>query len=401
MTAMTDLLTRPSRTTTASRAPTRFGSSTTIAAIGAGGVAAGAGLLVIGVVVITTWAASLHGGASAGDALRAVAYVWLLAHRVTLSIDGSHVALLPIGLLALPAYALLRAGRWFAEAADINDIRSTLTGGLVLGGAYGFVTAVVASASATRTTHPAAGQALLAGCCVGMLFGTTGIARGAGLIQPIWAALPQRARSMAAAAGAGLAVLLGAGALLAIGGLLLHAGRVTHLGGELGPGPVGGVALVLACVAYVPNAVLWSTAYAVGPGFAVGAHTSVSPLGVHLGAVPAFPLLGALPDSGSAPASSLPFVVMPLVAGAVIGVLLIRRLPALRMEDAAFAGFATGALTGAVLGLLTALSGGPAGPGRMATVGPSAWQVGLMAALELGVGAAIGAAEMQRRLLRS
>jgi hypothetical protein len=182
---------------------------------------------------------------------------------------------------------------------------------------------------------------------------------------------------------------------------LIHAGRVTHLGGELGPGPVGVVALVLACVAYLPNAVLWSTAYAVGPGFAVGAHTSVSPLGVHLGAVPAFPLLGALPDSGTAPALSLPFVAMPLVTGALIGVLLIRRLPALRMEDAAFAGFATGALAGGMLGLLAALSGGPAGPGRMATVGPSAWQVGLMAALELGVGAAIGAAEVQRRLLQS
>ena len=80
--------------------------------------------------------------------------------------------------------------------------------------------------------------------------------------------------------------------------------------------------------------------------------------------------------------------------------MVIRRLPAFRIEDAALGGFATGALAGATLGLLTTLAGGPAGPGRMATVGPSAWQVGIAAALEMGLAAALAAAETQRRLLR-
>jgi hypothetical protein len=96
---------------------------------------------------------------------------------------------------------------------------------------------------------------------------------------------------------------------------------------------------------------------------------------------------------------SVPFLVLPLVAGGVIGVLLIRRMPVLRIEDAALGGFATGAAAGGVLTVVAALAGGPIGPGRMATVGPSAWQVGLAAALELGIGAAIAAAEMQRRVL--
>jgi hypothetical protein len=187
-------------------------------------------------------------------------------------------------------------------------------------------------------------------------------------------------------------VLLGTGLLLATGGVLLHFGRVVSLGGSLGPGVVGAAALSLACLAYLPNAALWGVAFAVGPGFSVGAQTSVSPLGVHLGAVPAFPLLGGLPSSGSVPGLSMPFVVMPFVAGAVIGVLLIRRSPALRIEDAALSGFATGAAAGVALGLLATLAGGPAGPGRLATVGPSAWQVGLAAAVELGVAAAIAAA---------
>jgi hypothetical protein len=331
--------------------------------------------------------------------LRAVAYVWLSAHRVAINAGGGEVALLPMGLLALPAFALFRAGRWFAHAAEVADTRGVITGGLILGGAYGFVTAVVASGATSHTIHPAAGQALVAGFVIGTLFGTTGIAAGAALIRPWWAALPDRARSMAFAGGAGLAVLLGVGAVLALGGVLLHMGRIVSLGSSLHPGVVGSFALVLACLAYFPNAVVWSAAYAVGPGFSVGAGTSVSPLGVHLGAVPAFPLLGALPGSGSAPALSYPFVALPLVAGAVIGVLLIKRLPALRIEDAALAGFATGAIAGGALGLVAALSGGPAGPGRMATVGPSAWQAGLAAALELGLAAAVAATVMQRRLM--
>ena len=402
---MTDLLTRTGRTSRRGdevpTVPLAAGSTTTIAAIGAGVIAAGAGLLAVAVVVITTWAASMRGGAGAADALRAVADVWLLAHRVSLTVGGnSHVALRPMGLLALPAYALIRAGKWFAHAADVVDLRGCLTSGLIMGGSYGFVAAVTASGATSHTVHPAAGQALLAGCCVGIIFATTGIALGADLVRPLWSGLSPHVRAMVTAAGSGLAVMLGSGVVLAVGGVLLHLGRVVSVAGSLHPGVVGAVALSLACLAYLPDAVLWGAAYAVGPGFSVGAHTSVSPLGVHLGAVPAFPLLGGLPSSGSAPALSIPLLAMPIVAGAVIGVLLIRRSPALRIEDAALAGFATGAAAGAVLGLLTTLAGGPVGPGRLATVGPSAWQVGLAAALELGLAAAIAAAETQRRLMR-
>ena len=47
--------------------------------------------------------------------------------------------------------------------------------------------------------------------------------------------------------------------------------------------------------------------------------------------------------------------------------------------------------TGCVIGVLAAFSGGPLGSGRLATVGPSGWQVALVAVLEVGVSAAIAA----------
>ena len=53
--------------------------------------------------------------------------------------------------------------------------------------------------------------------------------------------------------------------------------------------------LLLASLCYLPNSVIWAIAYMLGPGFAFGIGTAVSPSGSALGAVPAFPMLAALP----------------------------------------------------------------------------------------------------------
>ena len=50
-----------------------------------------------------------------------------------------------------------------------------------------------------------------------------------------------------------------------------------------------------------PNLALLGSAYLLGPGFAFGTGTTVSPTAVSLGAVPAFPVLAALPNEGPTP----------------------------------------------------------------------------------------------------
>jgi uncharacterized protein DUF6350 len=131
--------------------------------------------------------------------------------------------------------------------------------------------------------------------------------------------------------------------------------------------------------------------YAIGPGFSVGAETSVSPAGVFLNAVPAFPPFAALPEPGPAPLLSLFALAAPFLAGAVGGTLTVRTMPSPVYEAAPLWGFVSGALTGCVAAVLAALSGGPLGGGRLVTMGPSAWQVGLLATLEVGVSAAVAA----------
>ena len=80
----------------------------------------------------------------------------------------------------------------------------------------------------------------------------------------------------------------------------------------------GGILLAALCLLYVPTAAVWGLAYVVGPGFAVGAGTSVSVAGADLGAVPAFPLLAALPQEPG-PAWGPLVLVVPLLAGVLAG----------------------------------------------------------------------------------
>ena len=72
--------------------------------------------------------------------------------------------------------------------------------------------------------------------------------------------------------------------------------------------------LAVAELAYVPNLVVWALAWLTGAGFAVGAGTQFAPDGVVGGALPAVPMLGALPSADVVgPATSL--VPLVLVGG--------------------------------------------------------------------------------------
>jgi hypothetical protein len=152
--------------------------------------------------------------------------------------------------------------------------------------------------------------------------------------------------------------------------------------------------LLLLQIGYVPNAVIWAISFALGPGFAVGAGTVVAPTGAALGQLPAFPLLAALPPGlhVAIPAwLSVAVLAVPYLAGCVAGLIMARTAPTPVLEAAPLLGLACGGLTGVTLGILAAFSGGPLGDGRLAAVGPSAWQVALVSALEVGVAAAIAA----------
>jgi hypothetical protein len=190
-----------------------------------------------------------------------------------------------------------------------------------------------------------------------------------------------------------LAVLTAGGSLMVGGSLAAHFGEFRALNAALAPGLVGGALLLLAQAAYLPNAICWAVCYSLGPGFAFGTGTVIAPTGLALGPLPEFPMLAALPGgAGGVPGwVSVAVLGLPYLAGAFGGFLLARAAPMSSIEVAPLLGFACGAATGCVTGFWAAFSGGPLGSGRLATVGPSAWQAGVIVTLEVGVTAAISA----------
>lgn len=54
-------------------------------------------------------------------------------------------------------------------------------------------------------------------------------------------------------------------------------------------GVLGGIALTIGQLAVLPNLVIWRAPWFIGPGFANGAGSSVTPLGTTLGPIPAIP----------------------------------------------------------------------------------------------------------------
>ena len=85
--------------------------------------------------------------------------------------------------------------------------------------------------------------------------------------------------------------------------------------------------LVVISLLVVPNAAIFSGSYLLGPGFTVGTHTIVSPAVVTVGALPMFPLLAALPDTGPTPAWTSGLVVVAPLVAAIGAVRAQRRAP--------------------------------------------------------------------------
>ena len=103
---------------------------------------------------------------------------------------------------------------------------------------------------------------------------------------------PSPARAIAAGVSVAAGVVVAVCALLAAFMVLLHLSDVDALARPARAGAVGGFGLFTLQAALAPNATVWTFAYVLGPGFSVGAGTTVSPTGVHLGDLPGLPMLG-------------------------------------------------------------------------------------------------------------
>jgi hypothetical protein len=361
----------------------------------AAGAAAAAGMAVLTLLVLVGWIAAPHAGLGLTGVLRTAALLWLIGHHVGFALHGAgRIGMLPLGLVLLPGALLWRAGRWVVRAGGIVRLRHVGYAALTMAVPYALIAGVLALAARSSQAAPSAPQAVVCGFLLALIAGGLGGARALAPWAQLTRLLPDRPRSVIIGVVGALAVLAVCGAVLAGASLATHIGEYARLSRALEPGAIGSVLLLVTQIAYVPNAIVWAIAFTLGPGFAFGTGTMVAPTGAALGQLPAFPLLAALPQgmqSGTPPWLTVAVLALPYVAGCVAGLLLVRAAPTPALEVAPLWGLACGAAAGAVIGVLAAFSGGPLGDGRLAAVGPSGWQVGAVAALEIGIASAVTA----------
>ncbi|MFD5184895.1 DUF6350 family protein [Streptomyces sp. NPDC058372] len=383
-----------------------------------GAVAAGLGLGAYAVVVMALWIGSPYPDSGPSGATGTAVSLWLLGHGVgltradTLTGAPAPLGLTPLLLAAVPFWLVRRAAR---EAAEPETSEApAIAGRTVVWGVTGGYTAVGAVATlyaAGGALSPSLREAAwhlplfaLAAALTGLRSVRTGWsadapspARDEGRFGRVRAALAGGRGPAACRAGLAAALALaGGGAVLVGTSLVLHRdpARASYL--LLTDVWSGRLAVLLLALALLPNAVIWAAAYALGPGFQVGADTLVTPLAVTSGpALPPFPLLAALPSDGLGTPLTWAIAAVPVAAGITAGWFAGRAAtPAGRPGDpadepepadtaapwSATATAGVAVLTALVTGLVCAgaalAAGGPLGVGRLAELGPAWWAVG-------------------------
>jgi Family of unknown function (DUF6350) len=395
---MTDLLSRTPSRDVPPPAPSRAGPEPTWSwlrsspsrAVAAALVAAGSALVVLWIVALAGWYGSDGGGhGTTTSALRVGTDAWLLAHASGLATRNATVTAVPLGLTLLCGLLCYRSARW-AGGAEVDDLRGAGHCTVVFSGVY----AVTAMTAALLASVPGAGpgpvRAFAGALVLGAAAGGAGLVAGAGLRGRLRTWLPVPVRATAYGGLVTVLATCACAAVVVVAALAWHVGTAARVVDRLGGGVSGALLSILVSVLLLPNAVALTASWLLGPGFAVGAGTVVSPSAVALGPVPAVPLLAALPATGTPSHWLGTVLVLPLLAGGWGAWRAGRRLPTRSWVQGALRGLGSGALAAVGLTVLVAAGGGAVGPGRMADLGAPLGQVLVLALAAFTAGGAVG-----------
>ena len=323
--------------------------------------------------------------------LEAAAGAWLAGLGLSPMVDGVSVTLLPVGFALVPLMALVGAARWAVEASAVARRGEALTVSVSAGLAFAGVGAAIAALARSLIVSPVQ-AAVTGGVTAFIVVGVTVLVRTR-LVD--MARLPSVLRDAAVAACVALAGLVAvASALLGLS-VIAHLDSMNALLVELDPGASGAVLLAVLTLGYLPNAIVWSMAYVVGPGVTVAVGTTVSPFAEAASAdLPGFPLLAALPGDAPAGAVGLPLAVVAtgFLAGAYL-----RRHHHVGLGGA-LAALVTALGVGSATALLCWWTSGAVGTTTLQGLGPSPLAVGFGAGALIGLGTLVVVAWPERHV---
>lgn len=382
--------------------------------------------LVVVAPILAVWATEGFQDSAVDFLARLAGQAWLLIHGVPLELAdvGSGTAaasgsgmltLIPLGLTLIPFLLAWRAGRRLARASYTDQLWQALLGSWVVYAAFGAATGFVCRTADVVINLWYAMLIPLVPYALGMVIGARREAgswsRLIGVDAVAWISkTSQHSRwagsYLGSAAKAGFVALVAALALacgLLAADLFIHWNLVVAVYEALDAGAVGGAALTIAQLGYLPNLAVFALAWVSGSGFAMGVGSQVGPLGTATGPLPSIPVFAAIP-SGSLDYGFVALVV-PVLAGVLAGWWFLRegenhfdewlaiKVHA-RWFTAAASTLALGLLIGAVAGLLAGglawLARGSAGLGRLTDIGPDPLWTAVWLAAEVGIGVVIG-----------
>ena len=313
---MTSLLARPDRVGTDGpaddRADPRHRRPLVVLSTLGGAAAAASTLTVCLALGVVGWFlsdAGAHGEPS--DGLEVGALAWLMGHGSGVEVNGVAVTVVPLLVTLVAAWATWRIGHRVGDSISghgpdsdaISDGERDWTVPVAVAfftAGYVLVTVLTVTLAASAGSSSPPGRAVLGSMLITVLVGGTALAVGSGRAA-IWAAfLPVSVRAAATTCRAVLVWYAVVSSVALVLALAVDFGTAANVLSQLHL-DAGEAALYLVATALLlPNAVLFSGSYLLGPGFAIGTGTAVTPTGVALGALPMFPLLASLPDNGPA-----------------------------------------------------------------------------------------------------
>lgn len=341
---------------------------------------------------------------------RAAVDAWLLGHGADLTFtldpalaaglglagaaDGIVATIALLGFSLVTVLLSIRAGR------RIGETPHGVVGLLVSIGVVALLSAAVALSAAHPLASPSLPQSIILPTLVYSLGVGVGFWLGRGraevpkrLARWVDDRVPHLRRIVAICVTGGVAstfLVLAVSAVALATVIGLNYGGIIAIYEGVQSGVLGGAMLTVAQLALLPNLVIWTASYLVGPGFAIGTGSAVSPLGTLLGPIPAIPVLGALPSGDWTYA--FVGILVPVLAGFLAALVLRPRLVHAGIDGPWWlvgAGLGMGVVGGVILGALAWAAAGSAGPGRLADVGSYWLPVGGWAALEIGAAAVL------------
>lgn len=369
------------------------------------------GWLLVALLVLIGWsvdrpAGGAQGADGIGPVLSVTTQLWLLASGGGLQLGEVRWTLAPLSitlllfLLVTLATVLLVRRRVRTPGSANRPLTPAGARVLALGVMGGYLLVVLllgfTHGSPAQVGRAVAGALLLT--AIGAFWGASRVTEiGLARLLPSWS----RCVPGAAAAAVGT---VGIGALAAlITGIVLHRERIGAISQGLGAEGASAVVLVLAQLAYLPTLLIWAASWVLGSGFTLGDGTLVSPAATNLGVLPSIPVLGALPAEGPG-YWSLSWLTVGVLAGVVAGVVVLRRRPQARLEEATGVSFLAGFVALIVLTGLALLARGDLGSGRLSGLGPRIGELLLLGGAQLvlpaGVVGLIGGAVRHLRCRR-